>query len=72
MRLYRATNGYIGESDVRVLVIAQDDESAMKLAHKRFSESEYSGGDEGYTKNIILEIICDDTGKEWSTEASDG
>lgn len=69
MKLYEATNGYLGESYVRCLVIAPDDETAMRLARKRYSEYRQVVA---YTKNIELEIICDDTSKEWSTKVTDG
>lgn len=72
MKLYEATNGYVGESYVRCLVIAPDDETAMRLARKRYSEHNQASFDAGYSKTITLEILCDDTSKEWSNEVSDG
>jgi hypothetical protein len=76
MKLYEATNGYMGESYVRCLVIAPDDETAMRLAQERFSEPQLRNREsqkrESWMKNIALEILCDDTSKEWSNEVGDG
>lgn len=72
MKLYEAYNGFNGFSYVRCLVIAPDDETAMKLARERFAENPQSKTKESWMKNIALELLCDDTSKEWSNEVGDG
>jgi hypothetical protein len=41
MNLYEITNGYVGESYVRVYVWAKDDEQAYGLAEERFGKAGY-------------------------------
>jgi hypothetical protein len=56
MNLYRVINGYMGESYVRVLVVAQNEERALELAREKFkSESEHYG--EAYYSNLQAELL---------------
>lgn len=56
MNLYRVTNGYIGESYVRVLIIAKNEERALELAKEKFkSESDNYG--EAYYSNLKAELL---------------
>ena len=56
MNLYRVSNGYIGESYVRVLVVSKDEQRALKLAKEKFkSESGHYG--EKYYSNLELELL---------------
>ena len=41
MNLYEITNGYVGESYVRVYVWAEDEEQAFSLAEPKFDEKGY-------------------------------
>lgn len=58
MKLYEATNGYIGDGYVRCYVWANNEEEALELATKSYKESGESRG-ENYWKNIQLELIVD-------------
>ena len=56
MNLYRITNGYMGESYVRVLIIAENEELALGLAKKKFkSESDHYG--KAYYSNLKAELL---------------
>jgi hypothetical protein len=56
MNLFRVSNGYIGESYVRVLVVAKDKARALELAKEKFkSESGYYG--ERYYSNLEAELL---------------
>lgn len=56
MNLYRATNGYMGESYVRVIVVAKNEQRALKLAKEKFkSESKHYG--EKFYSNLEAEFL---------------
>lgn len=56
MNLYRVTNGYMGESYVRVLIVAKTESRARELAREKFkSESERYG--EAYYSNLKAELL---------------
>lgn len=56
MNLYRVTNGYMGESYVRVLIIARNEERALELGKEKFkSESEHYG--QAYYSNLEAELL---------------
>ena len=56
MNLYRVSNGYIGESYVRVLIVAKDEGRALELAKEKFkSESGHYG--EKYYSNLESELL---------------
>ncbi|WP_191025648.1 hypothetical protein [Clostridium butyricum] len=56
MNLYRVMNGYMGESYVRVIVVAKDECRALKLAKEKFkSESENYG--ERYYSHLTVEFL---------------
>ena len=69
MKLYEVTNGYIGSSYVRVLVIAKDEERAVELAReqykKEFDKSSF------YYKRLEANCLCEDISKEWVSEVTD-
>jgi hypothetical protein len=70
MKLYEVTNGYIGESYVRCLVVAANEERALELAAKRYKE-----GGEGHPKNYweMLKVKClsEDCTVEYVSEVFD-
>ncbi|UAT29519.1 hypothetical protein K7T73_13010 [Bacillus badius] len=60
MQLYEATNGFMGNSYVRCLVWADDEEEALDLATTAFKEAAEEGEyDESYWKNINLQLVVD-------------
>lgn len=77
MKLYEVTNGYIGESYVKVLVIAENEERAKQLAYKRYKKEagernkRFKVYSEAYYNNLTIECLCEDVTKEWSTEPRD-
>lgn len=70
MKLYEVTNGYGGDSYVRVYVIAESKERALELAKEK-----YLSGSKGYAdtyyKNLRAELFSDDTTKEFISEIMD-
>ncbi len=59
MQLYEATNGFMGESYVRCLVWANNEQEALKLARRAFKEDGGGSYPERYWTNIELELIVD-------------
>jgi len=77
MKLYEVTNGYCGESNVKVFVIAESEERAKQLAYKRYKKDAEEKNEyfvvykESYYTNLTAECLCEDVTKEWSTEPRD-
>ena len=73
MKLYEVTNGYIGSSYERVLVIAKDEKRAIKLAREQYKKEfdKSSFYDEGYYKRLEANCLCEDISKEWVSEVTD-
>ncbi|WP_066316910.1 hypothetical protein [Bacillus sp. FJAT-29814] len=60
MKLYEATNGFIGYSYVRCNVWANDEKEALELAKKAYKESDEAKiHGNRYWENIELELIVD-------------
>lgn len=60
MKLYEASNGFMGFSSVTCLVWANDETEGMELAEKAFKETEEAElHGEKYWNNIELELIVD-------------
>lgn len=59
MQLYEATNGFMGESYVRCLVWANNEQEATEIARKAFKEDGERSYPERYWTNIELELIVD-------------
>ena len=73
MKLYEITNGYIGESYVRMLIIAEDAISATRRAYPDFyKEGMKSGYKERYWINLQATELCADTSQKWHGEITDG
>lgn len=70
MRLYEVTNGYIGLSYVRCLVVAESPEQALELAGPKFEAQ--AKGRESFTKGLNAECVCDDLSRPWAGEVTDG
>lgn len=71
MKLYEITNGYIGFGVVKVLAIAKDKETAVKLARQKFKEQAKKQPrlyDENYSNNLQAKCICDNVNEEWVSE----
>ena len=73
MKLYEVTNGYIGSSYMRVLVIAKDEERAVELAREKYKKEvdKFSFYNESYYKNLEANCLCENISKEWASEAQD-
>lgn len=65
MKLFEVTNGAMGESYVKVFVIAYTEESALELAEIRYKKEGNS------YENLVAEIICEDTSRIWISEVRD-
>ena len=65
MKLFEVTNGSIGDSYVKVFVVADTAIAAKKLAKSRYE----SHGER--TDDLQVETLCDDTMKEWASEVRD-
>lgn len=75
MKLYEATNGYMGFSYVRCLVYAKSYEEALDMAKKHFKEDGLRGlskKHKSYWEDVELELILDtDTDDSFCTEITD-
>lgn len=68
MKLFEVTNGYEGTSYVRVVVIAPDEETALKMAVRAYL------ADENYRSkewSLKAECLCEDTSEPWCSRPSD-
>jgi hypothetical protein len=71
MKLFEVINKYVGESYVRLYVIAENEERALEIArakYKWYAEGgyrDYITYDEDYWKELKIRVICEDTSKEW-------
>ena len=74
MKLYEVTNGYIGFGVVKVLVIAKDEKTAIKLARQKFKEQVKKQPrlyDENYYNVLQAKCICNNVNEEWISEIQD-
>lgn len=73
MKLYRMYNGYMGNSSVCVLVIAETPLRAAELAKEAFKKyGEEFGHHESYWEaQLDYEVLSEDTSKEWAYEPED-
>ena len=75
-KLYKVTNGYVGESEVRCLVLTYSAPAAIRLARPKFEAAAEKFSDEkkraDYAKNLFAEVLCEDAGEEWAGEVTDG
>lgn len=66
MKLFEVTNGWIGNSYVRCLVIASNEEEAIKLTSslykKEAKDRQYANT---YFEGLKAEILCEDTSSFW-------
>ena len=66
MKLFEVTNGYTGESYVRLLVICDTPERAQDIARPIYEK-------EGkYWERLEATELCDDVSNEWCNERIDG
>ena len=65
IKLYEVTNGSMGESYVKVFVIADDEKLALDLAEIRYRNS-------GSTwDNLSAEVLCEDVTNLWVSAVRD-
>ena len=68
MKLYEISNGSIGESYVKVFVIAENENCARALAIKKYKKDH----DElYYYNNLEIECMCEDTSTLWASKVRD-
>lgn len=72
MRLYSVLNGYIGESAVSVLVIAESEEGAISLACEKYKKEGHKDINYSSPKGMTALLLCPDTSKQWASSVSDG
>jgi hypothetical protein len=65
MKLFEVTNGSMGESYVKVFVIAEVEQVALELAEIRYKKEGSS------CDNLTAEVICGDTSRIWVSEMRD-
>ena len=70
MKLYEVTNGFIGESYVRMLAIAPTEERALSIAHDEYDTD--AGTRHGGHTILFAKLLCDDVSKEWHNNITDG
>lgn len=81
MRLFRATNGYLGNGDVHCYIIAEHKHRALAMAVEKFKAESVGTGyaarggrrveDSNYYANVQVELVCNDATIEWTGEISD-
>lgn len=74
MKLYKVTNGFIGYGEVKVFVVATNEERAIELARDKFKEEcdrRPNVYNKRYYKNLQAECICADVNTEWASEVQD-
>lgn len=72
MNLYYVTNGYYGDGQVHVYVIAENEERAKELAAAQFKDSARNEDyPESYWTNLKAHCMTDDTSKEFVTDVRD-
>lgn len=80
MKLYEVLNGYMGESYVRCLVIAEDEETAIEEARVEYKKawveenqtSMHGKYKEQYYTELKAYLICDDVSKGYVSKVNDG
>jgi len=65
MMLVEVTNGSMGESYVRVQVIAETIERVTEMARIAYLK------DNSSCDNLEYKVLCEDTSIEWNSEPSD-
>ena len=76
MKLYEVDNGFMGESDVRVYVLAESEEQALALARARYKAEwerrplEFRHNESYYT-TLTCELLLDDLTTPMCTAPSD-
>ena len=74
MNLYQVENGYVGEANTHVLVVAETEPIAVMMASTQFMEEslkreseigEGHGYDDDYwqTEHLTIELLAEDIGK---------
>lgn len=65
MKLFEITDGRVGESYLRVFVLAKNEDSAITIAKRRYKH------EDGYVRTLNVEVLCDDATQEWASEVRD-
>lgn len=87
VNLYYATNGWMGNGEVHLYVIAENEVAAKKAAREAFFEEAdeiaphghlFIGPDgharrypTSYYENVKVELVCQDTNRPWVGTVSD-
>lgn len=68
MNLYEVTNGWTGESYVKVFVIAANEEQARYIAADKYRTIPQYAQDD---MKLNVELLCEDTSGTWVSEPRD-
>lgn len=66
MKLFEVTDGYMGKSDVRLLVIADTQKRALNIARYVYEKQDR------YWERLEATELCGDTSIEWNNSEIDG
>jgi hypothetical protein len=62
MNLYRVYNGYTGNSNINILIVADNSELAEIIAKEKFKRESNEYG-ENYYNNLSVDLIFEDLSK---------
>ena len=72
MKLFEITNGWMGNSYVRVLVIAENEEEAKTRAIAPLKkDGKRQGHGKSYWSRLTCKTLCEDVSNAWVGDASD-
>ena len=72
MKLFEVTNGWMGNSYVRALVIAENEEEAKNAATDPFKrDGKSQGHPKWYWMELRCKTLCEDVSKPWCGDARD-
>jgi len=72
LKLYEVTNGFIGESELRCLVVAASEKRALELAKERYEACPEGKPHLGFLEDLRAEVLCGDLTQEWVGDVTDG
>ena len=69
MKLFEVTNGYTGESYVKVFTTAISESDAIGQAREVYKKEHPTN--ENAWSNLCATVLCDDTSMVWASEVRD-
>ena len=70
MKLFEVTNGWCGNSYVRILCVSESEEEALELTTPKFKE-DGRNNDPSYWLNLEVKVLCEDVSKSWCGDVVD-